>query len=116
MTCPAHLICLTVATLSVVDGDGIRTTEQSYRLWGINAVEMHEPGGWEAKAGLQAILDGAAALTCERKGTSWDRIVARCDIEGGPHDGRDLSCVLIEQGHAVEWPRYSGGAYSGCGE
>ncbi|MCA0424034.1 MAG: hypothetical protein LCH61_12055 [Proteobacteria bacterium] len=40
------------------------------------------------------------------------RPVIRCTLP----DGRDPACELVRQGHATDWPRYSGGHYRGCGE
>jgi endonuclease YncB( thermonuclease family) len=41
-------------------------------------------------------------LTCQPRGKSYSRIVARCTLP----DGRSLSCAVIAAGAAVRWDRY----------
>lgn len=41
--------------------------------------------------------------------TLADRVVARCRRTS---DGRDIAAEMVRQGHAVDWPRYSGGEYA----
>jgi micrococcal nuclease len=40
-------------------------------------------------------------------GLSYDRTVAKCYLE----DGTDLAAELVKQGLALDWPKFSGGAY-----
>ncbi len=40
-------------------------------------------------------------VTCEPNGSSWERIVAICSV-----DGDDLGFWMVSQGHAVEDDRY----------
>jgi len=102
---------LLLLSYTVTDGDTLRAGDVGIRLWGIDAAEMHDPGGPEAKAALARLTSGAE-LRCEVKGGDrYGRIVARCDLP----DGRDLACAMVAGGWARDWPRYSGGAYAGCG-
>ena len=39
--------------------------------------------------------------------TTYDRVVAKCHLD----DGRDLSAELVKMGLAIDWPKFSGGAY-----
>ncbi|SIO36146.1 nuclease homologue [Rhodovulum sp. ES.010] len=108
MSTLAALLMLTAYT--IVDGDTLSAGDTGIRLWGIDAPERGEDGAAAATAAL-ADLAGAGPLRCEVKDVDpYRRIVARCVTP----DGRDLACELVAQGHARDWPRYSGGAYAGC--
>lgn len=99
-------ILLLVASLTVVDGDTFKDRSTSYRLWGIDAPEMREPEGRAAKEALRGLLRGRHSIVCQDMGTDrYRRTVARCD---------EISCALVAQGHARDWPRYSRGAYRDC--
>ena len=87
------------------------------RLCGIDAPELRNVGGPEARG---ALLEQVANKTvrCIRVGegsvcdgrslpTSFDRIVAQCFV-----DGVDIADELVEAGHACDWTRFSGGHYS----
>ena len=108
MICAAA--CLLVTVTLVWDGDTFRRTEgPRIRLWGMNAPALDEPGGPEAREALDRIINGQP-LVCERKGTSHDRIVARCETP----DGTDLSCAMIRGGWGMEAVKFSKAAYRGC--
>ena len=51
------------------------------RLADFYAPELHEPGGPEAKAALEATAKGRA-VSCIADHRSYDRIVAACTLEG----------------------------------
>lgn len=93
----------------VIDGDTFETPwGERVRLWGIDAPEAGAPGGLSAEIHLETILGHGAE--CERVDTDrYGRTVARCTWGGG-----DVACSMIEAGTAVEWTRYSGGAYREC--
>ena len=63
------------------------------RIWGIQAPERHEPGGAAATRAMSRI-GGRADLTCQRKGTSYQRVVARCRLPSG----QDVAAELVRQG------------------
>lgn len=88
-----------------LDGDTIRCGETRYRLWGLHAPERSDPGGPQAQAALAEII--APGVSCEPTGaTSWDRIVARCYV-----DGRDVAEMMVATGLAADCPAFSGGVY-----
>jgi len=68
---------------------------------------MNHPYGRKAKSALIALCKGqriTAELTAE---DVHGRTVARCYLP----DGRDLSAELVKLGLALDWPKFSGGAY-----
>ena len=91
----------------VVDGDTLRVCKTQIQLFGIDAPEMNHPYGKAAKWAMVALCKGqtirAQILECDVHG----RTVAKCFLP----DGRDLSAELVKQGLAIDWPKYSGGAY-----
>lgn len=99
---------LTGRVQRVADGDTLTVADTQIRLHGIDAPELSTHAGALAKRQLtELIRDGA--IRCDDTGErSYDRIVAICF--GG--DGRDLAAMMVEEGWAVDWPRYSGGRYS----
>ena len=92
----------------VTDGDTLVIDERRVRLFGIDAPELKHPYGAEAKAAMEALCQGqmiqAQALSVDR----YDRLVARCVLP----DGRDLAAELVKRDLALDWPKYSGGAYA----
>lgn len=121
---PAFLVaaCVLLSTpvaadgLRVVDGDGLHLNGVSVRLWGIDAPEITQsceraggpyPCGKLARDYLVALVQGRP-VTCETINTDpYGRQVSRCSV-----DGSDLAGRMVRAGHALDWPRYSGGAYA----
>lgn len=90
----------------VIDGDTLAFGKTRVRLWGIDAPEMDTWRGRKAKSFLVGKLAGRE-VTCVVKGKChYGRVVAQCYV-----DGEDIAWWLINAGHAVDWPRYSGGYY-----
>ena len=97
-----------------VDGDTLRCTNIEdangrVRLARIDAPEMREQGGEEAKRELEQLIAGRA-VTCKhvdadprREGFQdrdpFGRVVARCFV-----GDVDLQAALLEGGHAEVWP------------
>lgn len=90
----------------ITDGDTFRCSGQRIRLASIDAPEM--PGHCRpgrrcvdgdpeaAKSYLESLTRGR--VTCRPVSTDhYGRTVARCES-----DGRDLSCAMVEGGHAIE--------------
>jgi len=90
----------------VIDGDTLAFGRKRVRLWGIDAPEMDTWQGRKARAFLIKKLAGRE-VTCVDTGTrSYGRVVAKCYV-----DGEDIAWWLVNAGHAVDWPHYSGGHY-----
>jgi micrococcal nuclease len=91
----------------VIDGDTIVINGTHIRLTGIDAPEMDQPWGKKAKFAMIALCKGKIVTAEIQEGLSYDRIVAKCSLP----DGTDLSAALVEQGLALDWAKFSGGAY-----
>ena len=101
---------LIVTTIAVTDGDTLRSGDLRIRLWGIDAPELKDAGGPEAKQALADLTNGQP-LVCDVVDVGkYGRMIAKCRLPGGA----DLACEMVRTGHAVDWPKYSGGAYAGC--
>ncbi len=117
---------ITAGTARVVDGDTLELAGQRVRIWGIDAPEhgqMCESGDWmlsvkpprplvyecgrDATAVL-AELTRDRTVTCEQVDRDhYKRIVARCRTEAG-----DIGAEMVRRGWAVDYTRYSKGAYA----
>jgi endonuclease YncB( thermonuclease family) len=103
-----------VGRARVIDGDTIVVGGVHVRLQGVTAPEVahsgqpdDEPGGLEAKAFMQELVEGRTVvcfLTGER---TRGRRVGTCMV-----DGRDIGAALIEAGLARDCPRFSGERYA----
>jgi endonuclease YncB( thermonuclease family) len=101
---------------SVTDGDGLRIGDERIRLWGIDAPELDQQCrrnrtvyacGTEARDALERLVD-AGAPSCERLYEDpYGRTVARCSVAGV-----DLGAEMVRLGLAVDFRRYSKGAYA----
>jgi endonuclease YncB( thermonuclease family)/flagellar motor protein MotB len=99
----------------VIDGDTIDIAGTRIRLWGIDAIESAQTCKkdgrvWDCATdilfGLSAHLEGQT-VTCQSKGhDQYGRVVATCIARGS-----DLGAWLVSQGLALDYSRYSGGAY-----
>lgn len=116
---PAQAEMIRCETVTIIDGDTLHCNNIRIRLWGIDAPDFAckgRPYCFEAphlaevsKRALRAIVQ-AGDVFCKLKSTDrYGRAVAICYV-----GGNDLGCMLIRQGHAVEWLRYSKGAYRDC--
>jgi len=104
---------------SVIDGDTIEIHGTRIRLNGIDAPEAgqlcHDSGGRSYRCGrvaaeaLDAFLAAARPTRCTFVTRDrWGRYVGDCRRA----DGASAQEFLVEEGHALDWPRYSGGAYA----
>jgi endonuclease YncB( thermonuclease family) len=91
----------------VIDGDTIVIAKTHIRLFGIDAPELHHPFGQKAKWALVGLCRGRRVLAEITDVDAHGRTVAKCTLP----DGRDLSAELVERGLALDWPKFSGGAY-----
>lgn len=94
-------------TCHVIDGDTIVIGKQKIRLAGIDAPELKNPYGQQAKWALVALCKGqkiSAHLTGE---TSYDRVVAKCFLD----DGRDLAAEMVKAELALDIPHFPDADY-----
>jgi endonuclease YncB( thermonuclease family) len=108
-----------IGRATVVDGDTIKIRGQRIRFNGIDAPESNQrcsnQDGKSYACGSESafFLDKALASsrTTRCKFVSWDRhgrLVGDCYLS----DGNSVASLMVQSGHALDWPRYSGGAYS----
>ena len=105
---------------SVIDGDTIEVHGQRIRFNGIDAPESRQycddATGFEYPCGRRSAeaLDGflAASRPVQCTFVTWDRyrrFVGDCRRA----DGASVAASMVEHGQALDWPRYSHGAYAG---
>lgn len=91
----------------VIDGDTLVIKGTKIRLAGIDAPELDQPWGQQARWAMVEICKGRL-ITAKLNGEkTYDRLVAICYLP----DGRDIGAELIKQGLALDWREYSGGRY-----
>lgn len=104
---------------TVVDGDTIEISSQRIRFNGIDAPESVQrcndafgrsyACGRKSANALDEFLAASRPVTC--KFVEWDqygRFVGNCNRA----DGRSVQEWLVANGHALDWPRYSHGAFA----
>ncbi len=106
---------------SVIDGDTIEIHGERIRFNGIDAPEsaqfcadaagrMYRCGARAAEA-LAGWLAAASPTTCKFvERDQYGRFVGNCTRA----DGANVQIWLVRNGHAMDWPRYSNGAFSGA--
>lgn len=104
---PTHAVKELSGRCYVIDGDTIVIAKQHIRLFGIDAPELDHPYGQKAKWAMVALCKGRNITARIVASDVHDRVVAKCFLD----DGRDLSAELVKKGLAIDWPKYSGGAY-----
>lgn len=101
----------------VVDGDTFHMNGQKIRIWGIDAVELHQTClksgqsyecGKSARLYLQSVI-GKDVPVCKAKPKSpkETRTVASCQV-----DGKDIGREMVKSGWALDYRHFSKGAYS----
>lgn len=103
-----------------VDGDTIEYKGERVRLWGIDAPELGQTClsaelrryncGMSARNALTFILQNRAIVCHTRTRDQHDRRVVQCNWIGGAGD--DIGQLMVRQGWAVDYKRYSGGYYA----
>lgn len=94
-------------TAYVVDGDTLTIAKTQIRLFGVDAPELDHPYGKKAKWALVKLCKGQSIRAEVTEVDTHGRTVARCYLP----DGRDLSAEMVKQGLAIDWAKFSGGAY-----
>lgn len=92
----------------VIDGDTVVISNTRIRIAGIDAPELDHPWGKVAKSRLITMCKGQIVTAEIKEEVSYDRLVATCYLP----DGTDIAAELVRQGLALDWPRFSGGAYA----
>lgn len=104
---------------SVIDGDTIEIHGQRVRFNGIDAPESRQycddakgfeyPCGRRSAEALDKFLSASRPVQCAF--VTWDRygrFVGTCTRA----DGTDVAAWMVEHGQALDWPKYSNGAYA----
>jgi micrococcal nuclease len=79
---------------------------QAIRLSGIDAPELAQPNGVQARNALEKMIMGQnVKLDCS--GCSFNRQTCHVTV-----DGKDIETELVRQGWAYDSPRFSHGAYA----
>ena len=81
--------------IRVHDGDTFSVGATTFRLCGIDAPELGQPGSWDARRRLAALLRAGPVTIVRRAQDVYGRIVA--DVYVG---GRNVAHVLCAEGHA----------------
>jgi endonuclease YncB( thermonuclease family) len=106
-----------IGRASVIDGDTIEIHGQRIRIWGIDAPESrqlcHVQGnpwrcGQRAALALSDWIGHQTVACAERDRDRYGRVVATCSVAG-----EGVAVWLVRHGWALDWPRYSKGAYAG---
>lgn len=105
---------------SVIDGDTIELHGQRVRFNGIDAPESRQycddakgfeyPCGRRSTEALVSFLAASSPVQCSF--VTWDRygrFVGDCTRA----DGISVAAWMVEHGQALDWPKYSNGAYAG---
>ena len=94
-------------TCHVIDGDTIVIGKQKIRFAGMNAPELNEPYGKQAKWALVELCKGQTITAYPTGETSFDRIVAKCFLP----DGRDLAAEMVKMELALDIPHFTNADY-----
>jgi len=91
-----------------IDGDTVSLLNIRIRLHGIDAPELNEPYGPQAKFSLQQIINQSGGITCNLNGEmSYQRNIGTCYTK----DGTDIGAEMVRLGFALDCAHYSHGQY-----
>ena len=91
----------------VIDGDTIVIGKQKIRFAGMNAPELNEPYGKQAKWALVELCKGQTITAYPTGETSFDRIVAKCFLP----DGKELAAEMVKMELALDIPHFPNADY-----
>ena len=96
----------------VIDGDTLilAGNQPRIRLWGVDAAEADEAGFQMARDALMGLVQGKQISYTVMDYDRYGRLVARVFLP----DGLEVNRLLIEQGRAREYCKYSQGFYGHC--
>ena len=96
----------------VIDGDTLILVgnQPRIRLWGVDAAEADEAGFQMARNALIDLAQGKRISYIFMDHDRYGRLVARVFLP----DGQEVNRLLIEQGRAREYCKYSKGFYGDC--
>ena len=94
-------------TCYVIDGDTIVIGKQKIRFAGMNAPELNDPYGKQAKWALVELCKGQIITAYPTGETTFDRIVAKCFLP----DGRDLAAEMVKMELALDIPHFPNADY-----
>jgi endonuclease YncB( thermonuclease family) len=97
-----------VGEARVIDGDTIEIAGRKFRLEGLHAPEVDEPGGAAATRFMRDLLVDRRVACAPTGDRSYDRLVAVCRLAG---EG-DIAAALVQAGLGRDCARYSGGRYA----
>lgn len=102
----------------VIDGDTFDLAGERIRLWGVDAPERDQVCegaagdpymcGQDATRALAERTAGAPVACAPQDFDRYGRTIARCQA-----GGEDLGASMVRAGHALDYTRYSRGAYLG---
>lgn len=95
----------------VIDGDTLilSGSKERLRLWGVDAPEIDQKGGYKAKTVLADMVEGKRITFIKITSDRYGRTVARIFVKK-----QEINLAIIESGHAQEYCRYSKGFYGHC--
>lgn len=101
----------------VIDGDTLMIRGERIRIWGLDCPERDTREGEAATRTARALIDGNRLIVTDRRGTSYNRTVARVLVQRTSRAEfftLDFACYMIQQGMCREWTRYSNNFYRSC--
>lgn len=90
----------------VDDGDTlVLCSGKKVRLHGVDAAELHQPAGAQARDHLKAlVVNKDVQLQCVSRGMLRDM----CSVT---LEGKDIQAEMVQMGYAFDYPKYSHGKY-----
>lgn len=107
LVCPSLALAWPGVVLDVHDGDTLTVRRTSgdvvkVRLYGVDAPELAQPGGPEARDYLRAMLADAGTVDVRTMDTDrYGRVVGRVQ-----HGDVDVNAALLDAGQAWVYPQY----------